>query len=522
MFKKKYFSVLIFIVFLIVFNLDVISTISDIKKCLGEFIYPLDDAYIHLSISKNLAEFSVWGITKYEFSSTSSSPLFTIIIAFFIKVFGNYSQIPLYFNLLLGNFFIFLIYRCFRSNSLLVFLIYFLFYIGVLLKIQVVSGMEHMLHITLISASWIFFYKWFSTGFSNFKYKISFFITLPFLCLARYESMFFVAAVIPILLYSRHWKESIVVALLAFLPVFIFGFYSIQQGGHFFPNSVLLKGEHSFSFTKISKIFIDAKTIILSGFYFSLISLLILLIFNNFKFLGIKDLIIPFKINMIFLVVLITVLGHLMFAKTGWFYRYDAYLIALLSLAIAFAFEKLDFKNLNLSVLVLGIFLFLISCDTFRKRYNEAEYILPLAMKNIHDQQIQMGEFLSLYYNTAKVKANDIGAIAYKTNIRLCDLVGLGSTDILNIKTLRPEKYDQYVDTIGFDVMIIYESWFSNNTIQNKQKVAELIINHNVVCGDSKVSFFIPKESNPKYLINSLKEFKKSKLPKDVSLNIIE
>src|SRR6266851_2122500 len=41
-------------------------------------VYPLDDAYIHMAIAKNLAQHGVWGVTSHEFTSCSSSPLWII------------------------------------------------------------------------------------------------------------------------------------------------------------------------------------------------------------------------------------------------------------------------------------------------------------------------------------------------------------------------------------------------------------------------------------------------------------
>jgi hypothetical protein len=40
----------------------------------GSFTYALDDAYIHLAMAKNFP-LGVWGTTRYEFSSSSSSLL---------------------------------------------------------------------------------------------------------------------------------------------------------------------------------------------------------------------------------------------------------------------------------------------------------------------------------------------------------------------------------------------------------------------------------------------------------------
>lgn len=61
--------------------------INVLTKTDGHYTYFIDDAYIHLAMAKNLAFYDVWGITKYQFSSTSSSPLFTYLICILIKFF---------------------------------------------------------------------------------------------------------------------------------------------------------------------------------------------------------------------------------------------------------------------------------------------------------------------------------------------------------------------------------------------------------------------------------------------------
>ncbi|MFX1392811.1 MAG: hypothetical protein ACFFAH_04470, partial [Promethearchaeota archaeon] len=43
----------------------------------GNLVYSLDDAYIHMAIAKHFSQKGVWGITDKEFSSTSSSILYT-------------------------------------------------------------------------------------------------------------------------------------------------------------------------------------------------------------------------------------------------------------------------------------------------------------------------------------------------------------------------------------------------------------------------------------------------------------
>ena len=59
-----------------------------LKKTGGHFCYPLDDTFIHMTVSKNLALYGNWGITPTGFVSTSSSPLFTVLLALFFKLFS--------------------------------------------------------------------------------------------------------------------------------------------------------------------------------------------------------------------------------------------------------------------------------------------------------------------------------------------------------------------------------------------------------------------------------------------------
>ncbi len=47
----------------------------------GFFCYPLDDTYIHMAIAKTFSKYHIWGVTKYEFVSATSSPLYTFLLS---------------------------------------------------------------------------------------------------------------------------------------------------------------------------------------------------------------------------------------------------------------------------------------------------------------------------------------------------------------------------------------------------------------------------------------------------------
>ncbi|HEY5118629.1 MAG TPA: hypothetical protein VII90_04170, partial [Anaerolineales bacterium] len=61
----------------------------------GRFIYNLDDAYIHMAIAKHIVQNGVWGVTPYEFSSSSSSILWPVLLAGVFKIFGVREILPL-------------------------------------------------------------------------------------------------------------------------------------------------------------------------------------------------------------------------------------------------------------------------------------------------------------------------------------------------------------------------------------------------------------------------------------------
>src|SRR5688572_5305419 len=69
-----------------------------IRKNEGHFVYALDDPYIHMAIARNFARHGVWGVTRYEFSSSTSSLLWTLLLAAAYLVTSS-AYVPLVFNI---------------------------------------------------------------------------------------------------------------------------------------------------------------------------------------------------------------------------------------------------------------------------------------------------------------------------------------------------------------------------------------------------------------------------------------
>src|SRR5262245_56602570 len=66
-----------------------------LRRTGGTCSYALDDAYIHMAMARHFAEHGVWGVAPDEFSSSSSSPLWTLILALLYRVARPLDSAPL-------------------------------------------------------------------------------------------------------------------------------------------------------------------------------------------------------------------------------------------------------------------------------------------------------------------------------------------------------------------------------------------------------------------------------------------
>ncbi len=117
------------------------------------FTYILDDAYIHLAIAKNFAQHGVWGVTEYIFSSSSSSPAFTLILSGLIYIFGNSEIISLIFNFVCVLFIIYFLNTYYgqyyhKNKAIVAATLFTMLFTSV--HLLLFSGMEHVLQVMMI------------------------------------------------------------------------------------------------------------------------------------------------------------------------------------------------------------------------------------------------------------------------------------------------------------------------------------------------------------------------------------
>jgi len=492
----------------------------------GHLVYALDDPYIHMAMAKNFAQHGVWGVTKYEFSSSSSSLLYPLLLFVIFFLFGVNEAVPLVLNVVFATLTTYLIYillKQYKFPSIYNFIVLLSIIFFTPFPAIIFTGMEHMLH-TLITIFFAYLSaKILSKERSDLNKEFSLLLILaPFLPMTRYEGLFLVMAVSTLFIMRKRLFESFLLISLSLVPIVIYGLISISNGWYFFPNSILIKnnipvissvGIWNFIYLFITRI--SESHILILIFTASILFIL--------KFIRSNTL---WREQTILLFIFITTAFlHMLFAKTGWFYRYEAYLIAFGIFTIALEVreylpEKLLFDKYLIPKYIAIILLIFLFISPFAIRGYVSSIITPLATKNIYEQQYQMALFLKEFYQGETVAANDIGTINFIADIKCLDLKGLGSLEVAKAK--RESSYNtEYIYKLAKNedvkIAIVYDHWFESYGGLPPQwiKVGEWKISNNVVCGGDTVSFYAVDPEEEDRLIESLRIFS-SKLPKNV------
>ncbi|ROS14699.1 hypothetical protein EDF65_3482 [Chryseobacterium nakagawai] len=499
------------------------------------FTYILDDAYIHLAVAKNFALHGVWGVTKYAFSSSSSSPVFTFILSILISVFGNHALIPLVFNIIVCGLLIIILTR-YYSNFLhpakhVVGACLFTLFISVL-HVQVMSGMEHVLQVFVVAVNIYCFQHWIKGNFKMNLHAYWFYFTVLLLGLIRFESMFYFLSLAFVFLLVRNFKNAVLVLLFGFIPIVVFGYFNYHRSGYFFPNSVVVKGTLiDFSgnvLTQITDIILKKLLLNITFYKIGLFPLLIggALMYKDYK--SKPDFRSVISGNFLFIALGLTLIMHCLFGEIRSIFRYEAYLLIAFSMVLIPRLLSYFIKPWSAFKTgpIIGIFI-IANALLLIYKCNYSHALILNGSANIYEQQIQSARFLNRYYNTSKVVANDIGAITYFTEIHLLDFVGLGSMELVDFK-IRKKTFDDdteeflsnYTRDQNYQLAIAYEEWLDGHTPQNWKKVAALEVkSDNAVLGFKRLFIYSIDPQTRNALIQNIKDFHWNK---DVTVTMIK
>ncbi|TMQ69829.1 MAG: hypothetical protein E6K81_14025, partial [Candidatus Eisenbacteria bacterium] len=422
----------------------------------GHLVYALDDPYIHMAIAKHMALHGVWGVTPFEFGSSTSSPLWTALLALAYRIVGVRDAVPLVLNLVLASACLPLIDARLRARVPGPARFVTLVAVVVLTPLPVIvfCGMEHPLH-ALATVGFAFAAMARlaaprgqpASGASPGLLALA--ALLP---LIRYEGLFVVLVVAALFAARGRPRDGAGLLLAAVIPVALYGGYAVGHGWFPIPNSVLVKGAPEGLAELLGR---APRNLMKSRALAGVMAVAGLLWLG--AALRRRD---PWR----------------QFADVGWFYRYDAYLMVLGLTAIAwrlFPGEAAEAGSASAAARARGLVALRVGvvllAAVLAWRRTVAFEQTPIASQNIYQQPYQMASFLARAYPGQAVAANDIGLVNYLADLHCCDLMGLATMPIARLRLVtrhrRAADVDRVVRESGARIAIAYESWFGNQYI---------------------------------------------------------
>ena len=503
----------------------------------GMFVYALDDAYIHMAISKNLAEEGVHGVTRHGFSGSSSSPLWTFLLAGVFALFGVQELIPLILNLIFAALALiachWILSRHLKNPWMVLAGLLALIYFSPLIPL-IFMGMEHTLQI-LVSLPFAYLASRLIAEPTR-ENRLAVLALAPLVVSVRYEGLFIVAIAGLLLLLRRRLADAAAVGISSAVPLAAYGLYSIYHGWYAVPATLLLKNKLSQDAGSLSSFATGFLRTVLDGLkstlenphvYAALLAALAVYLLS-YKRRGFWD-----WRQVLLAIFIVTCLLQMQLAGTPWFFRYEAYVIALAVMAVGLAAGPLlsRFSGWRSSLadskswVALLLLAALVAAPLSRRAIGSIKDT-PRAMANIHHQQYQVGRFLNRYYSGAKVALNDIGAANFLADIHCFDLIGLASLPVAQAEmdgVLDRSAIRRLTKAEGVEVAILYEHWFKRHggLPSSWKPLGTWTIRHNVVCGGDTVTFYALDPSRAEVLRGNLADFSEA-LPPGVTQTLFE
>jgi hypothetical protein len=419
----------------------------------GHLVYVIDDAGIHLAIARNLVEHGTWGVTPGVYESASSSPAWTLMLAGVIAVANPLaSVVPLVGNLLGAAWILWIYAKGQQAVDLrrghwgswalaIVLPLWALF-----LPSLAFTGMEHSVHAAIVLQVLVLLALLVRGGASRRQLAVYYALLFVGSCF-RLETMFVAAGCGLALLFATTarvsgdavatawpWRRRILhtvgTGVAAAIPVLVIGMVNLAFDRRFFPNSVVAKtslgGDESL-FPTWDRVVTHLNEDALVG---ALVVLAIVyLVFTVAGFRG--------RQGAFALAFAATAVLHASFASSGWYERYQAYLIVIgLFLVLRITTEVVLPRWREAALVCIALAIVLFSFDRL--------FLLPatpLASSNTYRQQYQIGRFMDRYYDGRKIAVQDLGYVAYLHDGPVVDINGLGSHEVLDL--IDEDRFDK-------------------------------------------------------------------------------
>jgi predicted cobalt transporter CbtA len=506
-------------------TMGVISTLIILREN-GHLVFGLDDPYIQMAMAKNFVLHGVWGITRYGFTSASSSPLWTFLIAVTYLLFGVSETSPFYLSLLGGALMLAAAYgvlRWYKLSPKRTFWVLLVVIFFTPLPTLIGVGSEHPLHAALTILLTFLAARLLSDERPSTAQRdlVLLLAISSVLTVVRYEGMFLILVIGALFCLRGRWRTGLAVGVAGFSSILLYGAIGLEKGWSWLPSSILLKGNFprfTDLGTALDSVFGPAYSNIKVGPH--LVALVAASLFIAFYASDKRKALWDSRQVMTAIFVLIT-LAHLQFCMVALFFRHESYLVALGVVVIAAQLadllpERLFGTTGDRTLLpkhACGVLLSAFLIYPCLVRAGAALVFLPQASKNIYEQQYQMGLFIRRYYQNSTIALNDIGAVNFLADVHCLDLWGLGNYQVTQL--MRRHEYHtrdilRLSREAGVKVAIVYDSWYAREIGGLPREwvgVGQWVLPDNVVAGGDTVSFYAVDESETAPLMQKLQDF---------------
>jgi hypothetical protein len=367
----------------------------------GQFTYTLDDPYIHLALAKHIW-LGNYGINAIEPSAPSSSIIWPFLMAPFASVPAFFEYIPLIFNAVCTVLSGIILLNIFSKQSRwTATLIALLLMLSMNLYGLIFCGMEHSLQIVLVLYI-VYGVIHPPVMEEDAPARLLFYVCVCLLPLVRYEGLAISMPVIAYAFLKGQRKQALLSFAVVMLALAAFSAYLNAKGLGFLPSSVLAKSAHAHASSTLQNLVSNIQK-----YGFMLVPVAMIIISN-----------LPKNPAYALMIALVTGL-HFLLGRHGWFGRYEVYFVLFVTV--------IALKQLTDSQPKMWWLVFVLPLPF--ANLVKATLHTPLASSNIHDQQIQMGEIVSIL--DENVAVNDLGVVALRSNHYVLDLLGLGSLEAL-------------------------------------------------------------------------------------------
>ena len=427
----------------------------------GRFTYTLDDAYIHLALSENIAQGN-YGLNLSEVSAPASSILWPFLLVPFVWL-GVAEFAPLALNLVFSIWTLFVCGRflddCLvevpapRKNALLA--------IGLLCLIPLLNlpalaftGMEHSLQVLLSILLLTGLARESRTG----EVSWNLFAALVLGPLVRYENVALSGPALCYLLVRRKFAFAILAGLVMTATLGAFSAFLLAHGQAYLPTSVIAKSDTASTGGRLAAMLANLHFNIRNRQGTVLGAMLVFMV-------GAWCLDRRGRKGEPWLAVWGCAAAgmHLLGGSFGWFARYEMYIMGVAILLLVYLYRDALARSLARTALWRGVAVLAVAVIVIAGPYLRRLLITPLAASNIYEQHGQIQRFVKDYWKRP-VAAMDVGFVTYGHDYHVLDVRGLGSLEALGYfekrKELNADWMEKLVDRDGIKLAILYKFYY--------------------------------------------------------------